>query len=411
MEISKSRRTYSFFENLSVQTKAFAASAVLLICLISLGVIAYVTLDKSESDLHFLSSSIVPKQRAFAEVNDNIVAIHMKIFRYVSWASNGVNNVVLTSLSTEIDSDLHNNSLDIKNLSERPDLTVKEKADLKDLIARWKQYEHSARDTLDIGSTDAPMATMMLGEADDKFAAMANDIKAMANTVAWATDQISKELYSDAARKRSYWRLEQSSACCSSVVATVLVSRSIVTPVKSVTNAMQKLSSGDIDVEVDYRGRRDEIGQMVEAISVFRKNAIEKRAMEVENLETEKRNLREIAEARTRLTDAIETISEGFSLYDANDKLIIFNSKYKNLFAAHADVIELGTTFETIARTAVERGKIDDADGSNETWLAKKSPNIGLPAVRISNIAATAGGFRLASERLRKVALLPPMRT
>ena len=145
MEVSKSQRTFSFFENLSVQTKAFAASAVLLICLMSLGTIAYVTLDKSESDLQFLSSSIVPKQREFAWVNDNVVAIHMKIFRYVSWASNSVNKLKLESLSAEIDSDLRNTGLDIQNLSARPDLTAKEKSDLKDLIAKWKQYEGSAR--------------------------------------------------------------------------------------------------------------------------------------------------------------------------------------------------------------------------------------------------------------------------
>src|ERR1700730_9231520 len=330
MEISKSHRTLSFFENLSVQTKAFAASAVLLICLISLGAIAYVTLDKSESDLHFLSSSIVPKQRDFAWVNDNIVVIQMKIFRYVSWASNGVNKVVLGSLSAEINSDLSNTGLDIKNLSERPDLSAKEQSDLKELIAKWKQYESSAHDTLDIGSTDAPMATMMLGEADDKFAALATDIKSMANTVAWTTDQISKDLYTDAARKKNILTIGAILGRLLSTGATILVSRSIVTPIKSVTNAMQQLSSGDTEVEVGYRGRRDEIGQMVEAINVFRKNAIEKRAMEIESLETEKKSLREIAEVRTRLTDAIETISEGFSLYDADDKLVIFNSKYKN---------------------------------------------------------------------------------
>jgi adenylate cyclase len=372
MEASKSHRTLSFFENLSVQTKAFAASAVLLICLISLGAIAYVTLDKSEGDLHFLSSSIVPKQRDFAWVKDNIVAIHMKIFRYVSWASNGVNKVVLTSLSSQIDSDLSNTGLDIKNLSKRPDLSAKEKSDLKDLIAKWKQYESSAHDTLDIGSTDAPMATMMLGEADDKFAALATDIKGMANTVAWTTDQISKDLYTDAARKKIILTIGAIIGLLLSIIATILVSRSIVTPIKSVTNAMQQLSSGDTEVEVGYRGRGDEIGRMVEAISVFRKNAIEKRAMEIDNLETERKNLREIAEARARLTDAIESISEGFSLYDADDRLVIFNSKYKNNFAAHADIIKAGTSFETIARTAAERGKIDDADASLEAWLAER---------------------------------------
>jgi hypothetical protein len=54
------------FENLPIQIKAFAASAVLLICLIFLGVIAYVTLDKSQEGLRILSSTILPKQQAFS---------------------------------------------------------------------------------------------------------------------------------------------------------------------------------------------------------------------------------------------------------------------------------------------------------------------------------------------------------
>src|SRR5665647_709573 len=108
MKAPDAPRAFSFFENLTVQIKAFAASAVLLICLISLGAIAYVTLDRSEDNLHTLSSTILPRQSAFALVSDNIVAVHMKTFRYVSWASNGINDALLRSLSDEIAFDLRN---------------------------------------------------------------------------------------------------------------------------------------------------------------------------------------------------------------------------------------------------------------------------------------------------------------
>ena len=42
---------------------------------------------------------ILPKQQAFASVKDSIVAVQMKTFRYVSWASNGVNASLLNALS------------------------------------------------------------------------------------------------------------------------------------------------------------------------------------------------------------------------------------------------------------------------------------------------------------------------
>jgi adenylate cyclase len=83
-------------------------------------------------------------------------------------------------------------------------------------------------------------------------------------------------------------------------------------------------------------------------------------------------NLREISEARTRLTEAIETISEGFSLYDAEDKLIVCNSRYQELLASHADVMVPGTSFETILRTAIERGLIMDAEGCREAWIEER---------------------------------------
>src|SRR5450756_220696 len=99
MKAPDAPRTFSFFENLPIQIKAFAASAILLICLISLGAIAYVTLDRSEDNLHTLSSTILPRQSAFALVSDNIVAVHMKTFRYVSWASNGIIDSFVTPLT------------------------------------------------------------------------------------------------------------------------------------------------------------------------------------------------------------------------------------------------------------------------------------------------------------------------
>ena len=101
---------------------------------------------------------------------------------------------------------------------------------------------------------------------------------------------------------------------------------------------------------------------MAQALQVFRATAIE----------MEEANLKEIREARTRLTDAIETISEGFALYDADDKLVVCNNRYKNLFVDHADVIDPGTTFEMIVGTALERGLIEDANRDPEAWLAKR---------------------------------------
>ena len=78
-------------------------------------------------------------------------------------------------------------------------------------------------------------------------------------------------------------------------------------------------------------------------------------------------------EAQRRLVDAIESISEGFSLYDREDKLVISNRRYlEMLHGDNADLVPPGTSFETIIRSAAARGAIREAEGRLEAWIADR---------------------------------------
>jgi PAS domain S-box-containing protein len=73
------------------------------------------------------------------------------------------------------------------------------------------------------------------------------------------------------------------------------------------------------------------------------------------------------------LNDAIETIPEGFSLYDKDDRLIIFNSKYMRLLYPDGDIeVHAGMTFEAIARQAAEKGHIREATGRIDEWVQER---------------------------------------
>jgi PAS domain S-box-containing protein len=88
--------------------------------------------------------------------------------------------------------------------------------------------------------------------------------------------------------------------------------------------------------------------------------------------------LRRSEEARRRseqrLTEAIESISEGFVYYDAEDRLVLCNSCYRDLLYPGIDDVALsvGMTFESIVRRAAERGYIKDAEGNVEEWVAER---------------------------------------
>jgi adenylate cyclase len=359
------RSSFSFLNNLSVQIKAFAASAILLICLLALGINAYVTSIKSASELRALSGDLIPKQRAFSDLGDAVAATHMKIFRYVSWASNGVSQKLLDHLHDEIVGDLYALTDRIGQLTDRTDLSPDERSELRDLPPKWDKCRGQANDTIDVGQTDAAMATMMLGQTDDSFQAVYADLHDMSRAIAVSANTLQSRLASEAEQSERLIILVTLGGFVVSLFVAIAVGRSFVGPIKDITRVMQRLSAGEIDVDhVSHRDRRDEIGKMVEAIDVFRKNIIDKHVME------------------QRLTDAIETVSDGFSLYDAEDRLVVCNSRYKDLFPSHRHKMNPGTTFEEIVRSAVEHGEIPDAKDDAEAWLAQRlerhrNPDVG----------------------------------
>lgn len=74
------------------------------------------------------------------------------------------------------------------------------------------------------------------------------------------------------------------------------------------------------------------------------------------------------------MLEAIESISEGFSLYDSDDRLILCNSNYQTVYHSENQLAP-GTPFETILREAVDAGIIEDAVGNEEAWTAQRLEN------------------------------------
>jgi PAS domain S-box-containing protein len=100
------------------------------------------------------------------------------------------------------------------------------------------------------------------------------------------------------------------------------------------------------------------------------------RAMLERSLELSSKELSEArdeaTEARRRLTDALESISEGFFLYDANDRMVLCNLRYRELYPGMADVFKPGLGFEQMLKTVVERSIIADAVARPQEWMEER---------------------------------------
>jgi methyl-accepting chemotaxis protein len=105
------------------------------------------------------------------------------------------------------------------------------------------------------------------------------------------------------------------------LTVSVFVARGITGPLQRMTAAMNALASGRLDVEVPGIGRRDEVGEMAEAVEVFKSNAVARQALEAEQKEAETRvaanrkaDMNKIAQDfESAVGEIIETVSSASS--------------------------------------------------------------------------------------------------
>ncbi len=109
--------------------------------------------------------------------------------------------------------------------------------------------------------------------------------------------------------------------------------------------------------------------------------------------------------AERLLSEAIESLSEGFALFDHEDRLALFNQRYLELYDNSADAIQIGRKYEEMVRIAVASGQFPDATGRVEAWVADRlATHCAVPKVseqklhdgrwlRISEFATPSGGI------------------
>lgn len=283
--LGAAQRVFGHFNNLSIRIKASAAAVILLVCLLAVGINAYVTSTRSASGLRTLSQDMAAKERAFSEVSNAVATAHLMIFRYVSWASNGVSRKLLNQLYGQIERDLFSLSRRIGNLAGRQDLSPQERASLLHVQSKWREVTSQAEDTVNVGQTSPAMATMMLSETDNSFQVVGSDLATLSKSVTTQADHLSNALYTDAQRNKLIIVIGTLAGFIISLFITFVVGRSIVGPIRSITDVMRRLSADETDIEIGYHDRRDELGDMVVAIDAFRRNLIEKHRMEQQLVE------------------------------------------------------------------------------------------------------------------------------
>ncbi|MBF0250726.1 MAG: response regulator [Alphaproteobacteria bacterium] len=80
---------------------------------------------------------------------------------------------------------------------------------------------------------------------------------------------------------------------------------------------------------------------------------------------------REAAQAMQRLSTAIEALNDGFVIFDADDRMALCNSKYRQLFEL-GEKEGGGASFETLLRANIASGRYDLDGEDPEAWILER---------------------------------------
>lgn len=234
-----------------------------------------------------------------------------------------------------------------------------------DVSALWELVQKAA--DAYYSKDDSVTGSALMAEAQSHVVKVNNEIDGI-------VDRVERRAVSqrDASMRSARRAVDLSIAGCIIALAialsvTALIVRSINAPLRRLERSIRGITQGELDLPLPEAGR-DEIGGMSRALAMLRDNLIESQRLERERQRAEAQAQR----AQAQLGEAIEAISEGFALYDADDLLVVCNSRFKEMYAGLPIEIRPGTEYETILRAAAGTDRIPAALESRDAWVAER---------------------------------------
>src|SRR6516164_2278503 len=144
------------------------------------------------------------------------------------------------------------------------------------------------------------------------------------------------------------------------VAVTFVVLRSISRPLDDVVAAMAGITAGNLNTAIPPPAP-DEIGAMARTLEFFRDSLTERNRLTAER-----------EHERKTLAAAIATISDGFVLYDADDRIVVCNERVREIYPQRADLFRPGTSFGEILDAAAARSVPDLKGRTPDEWIEER---------------------------------------
>ena len=211
--------------------------------------------------------------QAYKEVLIDVSRSHANLFRYLVWLSGGASESDLTSLSTTIENDHAKIGSSVSILKD----VVFQTKDADAILTIEKlseEYIASAKETAEMAEIDVMTATIMMGSADELNTKLSALISDQIKTKETEVEGNYKNALEDSEFNSNLSLSLSGAAILVLIAASVFISRQISLPLEKLKESMLLLADNKLETEIPSQRRKDEVGDMGRAVTVFKENMI-----------------------------------------------------------------------------------------------------------------------------------------
>ena len=235
-----------WFENRSIVVKAFAAPALLLLCLFVLSAKSYIFIATTATGLDAISRSKLPTWNSVERLNDALADTQLLLFRYVSWLNSGVDRATLQKAEAELQTRNADIAQRIDGLLARGDFPADDRKILESVKEGWRKFEKLSKDSTEMGAVQPSMAVMMLGEVDDLLSSLRRDTDRIAQSIQLSSQSFATSMVQSSRQSRAILLGGIAVIFPVSVLLSIFVALSMVTPIRITPPITAKLSEEGI---------------------------------------------------------------------------------------------------------------------------------------------------------------------
>jgi len=286
---------FGWVKNLGLTWKVQLAPAVLIVALVGVGGYALQNLKQNRADADALIAGPVRQSELVGELDSTLWEAHAKLYRLAATAANEKDDKKIQAAIKEAAAAAARIPGALKAIEAAANPTTVKPEVLNKLKTAVTGYLKQSKSAIEMADGDPGSAMMFIKGAERHF-----------TTIDQLTDDVTLASSESRDREiaRSGLKLEQQQTVLLALLIAValigvavsfVIGRDVSRPMVAMSRAMRELAAGNFGIRLPGLDRRDEVGQMAQAVEEFKLQAQAKAERDV--AEREQKN-REAAETR-----------------------------------------------------------------------------------------------------------------